>query len=235
MYSNRLYMYDSYAYVSKHSPERELGYHPPCGDSHAMPSVIVCEDGATSSSSTRHSDPLTPEPDVGGHLRESNVGAEPVGAEPAALQKQPTSRRAQQQAARRASLAELAKIRAQAQLEREEFQRTLAAQQKRLLEDAAESQRKRQCPPPPAKAASPKAAGVDELDTSFLVEHALAHTARPYRCLGLPIGAAPELVRKRYIELAKRLHPDKAGPHPQAQAAFTVVKAAFNRITGASA
>ena len=42
--------------------------------------------------------------------------------------------------------------------------------------------------------------------------------------------SAPEACRKRYLALALRLHPDKAGGHPRAQEAFRAVDAAFRAI-----
>ena len=39
-----------------------------------------------------------------------------------------------------------------------------------------------------------------------------------------------EACRKRYLALALRLHPDKAGGPPRAQEAFRAVEAAFRAI-----
>ena len=49
----------------------------------------------------------------------------------------------------------------------------------------------------------------------------------PFRCLGLLPGASREAVRKRYLALALRLHPDKA-EHERAHEAFAAMEAAYN-------
>ena len=50
----------------------------------------------------------------------------------------------------------------------------------------------------------------------------------PWRCLGLLPAAPTDRVRKRYLHLAKRLHPDKAA-HAQAKRAFEAVESAYQR------
>ena len=47
--------------------------------------------------------------------------------------------------------------------------------------------------------------------------------------LGLPPSAVREAARKRYLRLARRLHPDKVD-HPRAAEAFAAVEAAWRRI-----
>ena len=49
--------------------------------------------------------------------------------------------------------------------------------------------------------------------------------------LGLEPGASVEAARKRYLALAKRLHPDKAD-HPRAAEAFAAVESAWGRLGG---
>ena len=57
---------------------------------------------------------------------------------------------------------------------------------------------------------------------------------RPFRCLGLERGTSQEGVRKRYLALALRLHPDKA-QHPQADEAFAALEGAYSRARDAAA
>ena len=52
--------------------------------------------------------------------------------------------------------------------------------------------------------------------------------ASPYEILGLPETATDEEVRQRYRELAKRLHPDTAGPG--SEHLFKLITDAYNRI-----
>lgn len=59
-----------------------------------------------------------------------------------------------------------------------------------------------------------------------LVRHVLRNTDCAHRCLGLPSDAyAPNGVRKRYLVLARRLHPDKC-EHALAGQAFAAVRRA---------
>ena len=64
---------------------------------------------------------------------------------------------------------------------------------------------------------------------SQLVEHVLKHQHTPLRCLGLSSVASATIVRKRYLQLVLRLHPDKAD-HAQAREAFTAVDTAFQLL-----
>jgi pyruvate/2-oxoglutarate dehydrogenase complex dihydrolipoamide acyltransferase (E2) component len=57
----------------------------------------------------------------------------------------------------------------------------------------------------------------------------LARRADYHGCLGLAPGAEPVAVRRRYLALALRLHPDHA-KHPQAREAFTAMDDAFRRV-----
>ena len=52
--------------------------------------------------------------------------------------------------------------------------------------------------------------------------------------LGLAPGATSEAVRKRYLGLALRLHPDKAD-HPRAHEAFAALERAYSRAHAAAA
>ena len=77
------------------------------------------------------------------------------------------------------------------------------------------------------------AAETDELVRQVLRDAVVC----PWRCLGLPPSAALEHVRKRYLLLAKRLHPDKVA-HEKSKDAFAAVESAFQdcmaRIAGRS-
>jgi len=50
----------------------------------------------------------------------------------------------------------------------------------------------------------------------------------PYRLLGLEPNASDEEVKKRYLELARRLHPDVGGE--ATQELFKLVQAAYDEI-----
>ena len=109
-----------------------------------------------------------------------------------------------------------------------------------MLRAAAEAQRKRKQggAPPPAAAASggPAAAAAEPAtgSTDALVQQVLRRGGCPFRCLGLERGASQESVRKRYLALALRLHPDKA-QHPQADEAFAALEGAYSRAKDAAA
>ena len=60
-----------------------------------------------------------------------------------------------------------------------------------------------------------------------LVRQVLAEGGCSFRRLGLEPGAPPEAVRKRYLQLALRMHPDKAS-HARAQEAFTALESAYS-------
>ena len=70
--------------------------------------------------------------------------------------------------------------------------------------------------------------------TDALVQQVLRRGGCPFRCLGLERGASQEGVRKRYLALALRLHPDKA-QHPQAHEAFAALECAYSRAKDAAA
>ena len=84
-------------------------------------------------------------------------------------------------------------------------------------------------PTPPVPAAEPATSSTDAL-----VQQALRRGGCPFRCLGLERGASQEGVRKRYLALALRLHPDKA-QHPQADEAFAALECAYSRAKDAAA
>ena len=118
----------------------------------------------------------------------------------------------------------------------------MAAHQAQLLRAAAEAQRQRKqggAPPPAAAAsgASPAPAAAAEPatgSTDALVQQVLRRGGCPFRCLGLERGTSQEGVRKRYLALALRLHPDKA-EHPQADEAFAALEGAYSRARDAAA
>ena len=124
----------------------------------------------------------------------------------------------------------------------EEQRRQMAAHQAQLLRAAAEAQRQRKqggAPPPAAAAsgASPAPAAAAEPatgSTDALVQQVLRRGGCPFRCLGLERGTSQEGVRKRYLALALRLHPDKA-QHPQADEAFAALEGAYSRARDAAA
>ena len=113
----------------------------------------------------------------------------------------------------------------------EQHRQQMAAQQAQMLRAAAERQRQRTAPAPPAPptaAAEPATGSTDEL-----VQQVLGNGCA-FRCLGLERGASQESVRKRYLALALRLHPDKI-QHPQAHEAFAALEPAYSRARDAAA
>ena len=81
-------------------------------------------------------------------------------------------------------------------------------------------------------AAAEAAAGSMEMEE--LIQQVLGCGSCPFRCLGLERGASQEAVRKRYLALALRLHPDKI-EHPQAHEAFAALEPAYSRAKDAAA
>ena len=70
----------------------------------------------------------------------------------------------------------------------------------------------------------------DSVPVDVLVEQVLRDASIcPWRCLGLLPAAPTDRVRKRYLHLAKRLHPDKAD-HPEARDAFAAMQLAFRSM-----
>ena len=113
----------------------------------------------------------------------------------------------------------------------EQHRRQLAAQQAQMLrEAAAEAAARRLQQPRTAPSATTRgvppapATAADPLDA--LVQQVLGSGKNPWRCLGLEPGAPQGVVRKRYLMLALRLHPDKA-THPRAHEAFAALECAY--------
>ena len=71
----------------------------------------------------------------------------------------------------------------------------------------------------------------EELPSSLeqLIAHVIKHELCPHRCLGLAADAPRDVVRKRFLGLALRLHPDKAD-HPEARDAFAAMQLAFRSM-----
>lgn len=119
----------------------------------------------------------------------------------------------------------------------EQRREQMAAHQAQMLKEAAERQRQRaaaSASAPLAEEAADAAATAtqqsvqlipDSIET--LVMQVLSRNC-PFRCLGLKPGTPSEAVRKRYLALALRLHPDKA-VHPRAQEAFSALERAYSR------
>ena len=67
-------------------------------------------------------------------------------------------------------------------------------------------------------------AGIDPLDA--LIEQVLTRSSCPFQVLGLEPSASAAAVRKRYLRLALKLHPDKAA-HVRAAEAFAALEHAY--------
>ena len=117
----------------------------------------------------------------------------------------------------------------------EQHRQQMAAQQAQMLRAAAERQRQRTASAPPAPpvaaAAEPTTGSTDELIQQVLRG---GGSGCPFRCLGLERSASQEGVRKRYLALALRLHPDKI-QHTQAHEAFAALEPAYSRARDAAA
>jgi DnaJ-class molecular chaperone len=72
----------------------------------------------------------------------------------------------------------------------------------------------------------------DALPITTLIASVLGQKHWPHGCLGVAPDASFETVRKRYLSLVLRLHPDKCS-HPQAKDAFEAVEAAYRRLEDA--
>jgi len=125
-------------------------------------------------------------------------------------------------------------------------QELMAQRQRAMLQEAAERQRQRTagssrpgpsappCPmPPAAAAATPSVLHAEPGDgpTAALIKQVLRDRASAHLCLGVDFFAPRDVVRKRYLALVLRLHPDKVA-HPRAAEAFAAVEAAFRRLCG---
>ena len=109
----------------------------------------------------------------------------------------------------------------------------MAADQRHLFEEARRRQQvegaRRQGEPPTepmTDAADGAEALQEDVDVNVLVAHVLKFKASPHACLGMAPGEGREAIRKRFLHLCLRLHPDKSA-HPEAQGAFAAVEAAF--------
>ena len=68
------------------------------------------------------------------------------------------------------------------------------------------------------------------LQIGELARHVIKHRADAHACLGLTwVETTRIALRKRYLHLSRRLHPDKT-PHPLARDAFLAVQAAFRLL-----
>jgi hypothetical protein len=141
----------------------------------------------------------------------------------AARQRQAAKEAANAEAARRRQAAKEAEIEHRKQLEAHRAR--MAARQAELLREAAARQQRQRtggaAPPPPSGLVLPDG------PMDALVRQVLAEGGCSFRRLGLEPGAPPEAVRKRYLQLALRMHPDKAS-HARAQEAFTALESAYS-------
>jgi hypothetical protein len=73
----------------------------------------------------------------------------------------------------------------------------------------------------------------ERMPIDLLIDHVLAHKGCALGCLGFAPGFTYPAsdIRRRFKALALRLHPDKE-PHPDAQQAFVLVRAAYERLAG---
>ena len=67
-------------------------------------------------------------------------------------------------------------------------------------------------------------------DARRSMRQVLRHRDSPHRCLGVDAYASKEVVRKRFLALALRIHPDKI-EHAHASEAFAAVEAAFRVLS----
>ena len=70
---------------------------------------------------------------------------------------------------------------------------------------------------------------VETMPTAALAAYTLRHQGCPHRCLGVAPNAKVATVRKRYLALARRLHPDKTD-EPSATQAFEAIESAFRAM-----
>lgn len=163
----------------------------------------------------------------------------------AAEQKRLRDERAAQKTTRKAAREQ---FKAEAQRVREATARQhaeLAARQQQELREAAQraQQYSRQQATahgpayggaPPETTRVPAMPDLESAPLEQVVAHVLVHRGDAHRCLGLKRADAHEVVRKRFLALALRLHPDKAS-HPQAREAFTAVDAASKALLASGA
>ena len=159
--------------------------------------------------------------------KEAARAAEAARRVEAARQRQAAKEAANAEAARRRQAAKEAEIEHRKQLEAHRAR--MAARQAELLREAAARQQRQRtggaAPPPPQ--AAPSGLVLPDGPMDALVRQVLAEGGCSFRRLGLEPGAPPEAVRKRYLQLALRMHPDKAS-HARAQEAFTALEGAYS-------
>ena len=150
---------------------------------------------------------------------------------------------ARKEEARVRAKAERAALQAALQEQQRQRQRQQAEHQRRLLQQAATAQRERQATGSggassgaAAAAGNATAARVPLVDADGPIDDLVAMvlagaapTIDPSSCLGLPPASGREQARKRYRQLALRLHPDKCG-HPSADEAFKRIEEAWRFI-----
>ena len=68
-----------------------------------------------------------------------------------------------------------------------------------------------------------------DMSVDDLISYILRHRTTPARCLGIPADARVVAVRKRYMTLALRIHPDKSA-HADASQAFVALEAAAKML-----
>ena len=78
---------------------------------------------------------------------------------------------------------------------------------------------------------------VASLPVGELIGRVLSHShSGAHATLGLPVGSAASSVRKRYLALVLRIHPDQAGEdQPRAREAFAAVDGAFRSLKSGAA
>ena len=76
--------------------------------------------------------------------------------------------------------------------------------------------------------ASPVDEDAPEVAIEELIEQVLRDADRPWRCLGVSQNPSDAELRKRYLYLVRRLHPDKQA-HPRAAEAFAAVESAYEQ------
>ena len=163
--------------------------------------------------------------------RQATLAEKEAAREEAARQRQVSKEAAKVEAARQRQAAKEAAIQHRRQLEAHRAR--MAARQGELLREAAARQQRQRtggaAPPPtapPATGVAPPGLVLPGGPMDALVQQVLGEGCS-FRRLGLEPGAPPEAVRKRYLQLALRMHPDKAS-HPRAQEAFTALESAYS-------
>lgn len=141
---------------------------------------------------------------------------------------------------RQAQKAQLLAAREELRQQAEARQKQAAEEQQRLFKEAFDRQQQAgtsaaaqgcSCSNEPM---APPCSSIDDMALSELVQTVLREApVCSYRCLGLSPGTPLGDARKRYLMLAKRLHPDKAA-HADAARAFHAVDAAYHQLQAKS-